>query len=134
MKFYHDKLKQIRKQKKIKVYELANKIDVNRNTLWLWEANRYQPSEKMVRGLAEALDIPVTQISDLETEIPLSDVVKPSHVSALLYSFSCANMSARKRYQKHHLKIIETQFDELNQIATVIDTFLKNQILRELPV
>lgn len=65
MKFYSDKLKQVRKKLKISSEELALKMGIHRTTLSSWERNKVMPSESKVRSIAKALDIPVNEISDL---------------------------------------------------------------------
>ena len=66
MKFYVDKLKLIRKNRKITSDELASKLSVCRSTMSIWENNKRIPSEATIRHIAQVLDIPVNQISDLE--------------------------------------------------------------------
>lgn len=123
MKFYNEKLRQIRKEKKIKITEFATKVEVTRNTLWLWESGRFQPPEKMVRRLAKALDIPVNHISDLTPELPISRI-NTNQIDSLLYSFACTSMSEQKKIQSIHLEALEKQLDEFNQAVMIINTFL----------
>ena len=65
MKFYSDKLKQVRKKLKISSEELALKMGIHRTTLSSWERNKVTPSEVKVRSIAKSLDVSVEEISDL---------------------------------------------------------------------
>lgn len=73
MKFYIDRLRSIRKNKKITSEELSKKIGISRITLCAWENAKRIPSEPKVRMLARILDIPVNEISDLMPDKPKSE-------------------------------------------------------------
>ncbi len=72
MQFNKDKFKELRKSRKIKLTELSEKMGLNRNTLWLWESGRTQPSKKMIRLASKHLDIPENKFSDLSPAIKTS--------------------------------------------------------------
>lgn len=74
MKFHIDKLRSIRKSKKITSEELAQKMGISRLTLCAWENAKRVPSEPKIRMLARTLDISVDEISDLMPDKPKSDV------------------------------------------------------------
>ena len=124
MKFYHEELKKIRRKKGIIANSLATQAGITRTTLWKWENGKIIPSEKKTRLLSTILNISVEQISDLQSKEPVSDIVNSGHVSSLLQSFSCAKMSERRKRQSHYLGAMRNQFDEFNQIITVLDSFL----------
>lgn len=72
MEFYGDKLKQARKRQKLSFEELAEKMDLNRNTLSAWENGVRTPSESKIRLLAKVMNLSPADISDLEADRPLS--------------------------------------------------------------
>ncbi|MFA6478922.1 MAG: PAS domain S-box protein [Victivallaceae bacterium] len=74
MVLYIEKLKTIRKQKKISSDELAQKAGISRVTLSAWENAKRIPSEAKIRMLANVLDIPVNEISDLDPDKTISKV------------------------------------------------------------
>jgi PAS domain S-box-containing protein len=69
MKFYWNKVKEIRTRKKLSIISVAKDIGVSRGTLWYWELGIRIPREKNIRKLASALRISVGEISDLEENI-----------------------------------------------------------------
>ncbi len=80
MKFLSVKCKELRKSKKISIQELAFKLGISRRTIWSWEKGETSPTEKHVRNLAEILQVPVSEISNLEEAHPkkknaFSDIV-----------------------------------------------------------
>jgi PAS domain S-box-containing protein len=74
MKLYVDKLRAIRKSKKLTIEELAHKIGYNRVTLNSWENEKRVPSEAKIRMLANALSVKVNEISDIKPDQPVSDI------------------------------------------------------------
>lgn len=121
MLFYNDLLRKIREDKKIKIGDLALKMEINRNTLWLWEAGRIQPAEKKVRLLAKALNISVDKISDLQPEIPKaneSDIEHRNTISSWI-SFSDKSLLDKKEHHLSTLKFLEAQFNRVYQLETI---------------
>ena len=81
MIFYKDKFKQIRKQHRWSLSALAQKSNISRMSLSMWENGKLVPSEKKVRALARFLNISVSEISDMPKEqVPsinnLSDIAE----------------------------------------------------------
>lgn len=84
MKIYVDKIKSIRKIQKLTIEELAVKMGMCRVTLSSWENRRKFPSEVKVRMLAKALNVPASEISDLENEKQISQIDFAKTVPALV--------------------------------------------------
>jgi PAS domain S-box-containing protein len=74
MEFHTEKLKAVRKRKKVTAEELAGKLGISRVTLGAWENGKRVPSEAKIRMLAKVLEIPVDEISDLTPDKAVSDV------------------------------------------------------------
>lgn len=87
MEFYTQKLRKIRKNKKLTSQELAHKMGISRLTLCAWENAKRVPSEPKIRMLARLLDVSVNEISDLSPDKPISDIdlsgVKSTMISLL---------------------------------------------------
>ena len=66
MNFYRKKTKELRKQKRIKINEMAKLLGVSPNTFSSWERNERNPSQTDVRVLAQILGVKVSDISDLQ--------------------------------------------------------------------
>jgi len=97
-------------------------MEINRNTLWLWEAGRIQPAEKKIRLLAKALDISVDKISDLQPEILKaneSDIEQRNTISSWI-SFSDKTLLDKKEHHVSTLKFLEAQFNRVYQLETII--------------
>jgi len=63
---YYQSLKKIRKEKKIKIKELAALLGKSRNTIPLWESGKFQPTDAEIRLMAQILNVPLSDISDLK--------------------------------------------------------------------
>ncbi len=126
MEFYNKKFREIRQQRKAKLTELAERMQVNRNTLWLWESGRSQPPEKMVKLLAKVMSISVDQISDLKPPAPISDLLEIPYVNTMLASMAKVNITELENIQSYFLKKIQDQFKDLNSIASLVSTFLNS--------
>jgi PAS domain-containing protein len=73
MIFKSDSFKLIRKQMKLTTEEVALKAGIHRVTISNWERCKKVPSEKNIRLLAFVLEVPVSIISDLEDDHPISE-------------------------------------------------------------
>ncbi len=124
MKFYYKKLREIRTKKKIRVDALCAQMEVGRTTIWAWETGKRIPSERIIRQLADLLNISVEDISELKPDKAKNETVNSSHIDSLLNAFTSTEINERQKYQKTHLKIIENQLNELNQISMIIKIFL----------
>lgn len=126
MKFYNDKFRAIREQKKVKLTELAEKMQLNRNTLWLWESGSTQPPEKTVKFVAKLLNISVDEISDLKPDAPISESLDASHIGSMLSSVASVNVHDQENIQSYFLNKLHDQFKELNSIVSLVSTFLNS--------
>jgi len=83
MELHTEKLKAVRKHKKITTEELAGKMGISRMTLGAWENGKRIPSEAKIRMLAKLLEIPADEISDLTPDKTVSDVNLASFASSI---------------------------------------------------
>lgn len=74
MELHVEKVKSIRKRKKLTSEELAKMMGITRVTLGAWENAKRTPSEAKIRMLAKVLDVPPNEISDLEPDKPISGI------------------------------------------------------------
>ena len=72
MNFNKNRFKQIRKQLRWSLSELAKRSNISRISLSNWENGKTIPSEKKIRELAHFLNIPISEISNLKSEYPVS--------------------------------------------------------------
>ncbi len=121
MKFYREKFKEIRIRKKFQIKELAEKMELNRSTLWLWEKGKIQPSEKKIKALAKILDISLDIISDMQPEIPVSETEtgKYKKVISSWISLTDTDLRNRAKNQEKYLNILINQLKESNQAISV---------------
>ena len=68
MNFYKERFSEIRKNKKLKLKDMAVFIGRTYDALAKWERGDRTPSESDVRMLAKIMEIPITEISDLVDE------------------------------------------------------------------
>ncbi|OQA88306.1 MAG: aerobic respiration control sensor protein ArcB [Lentisphaerae bacterium ADurb.Bin242] len=83
MELHTEKLKAVRKRKKITAGELAGKMGISRMTLGAWENGKRIPSEAKIRMLAKVLEIPADEISDLTPDKTVSDIDLASFASSI---------------------------------------------------
>ena len=103
--------------------DVAQKADVTRKTLGIWESGARMPSELKIRTLANILEVSVDEISDLEPEHPVS---KGDFSKTIKSWLSLANTTEKQREQQENNLIsqIRHQQDELRQATTVIKALL----------
>ena len=63
---YSDKLKKIRKTKKITQGQLSKQLGKSKIIIHLWEAGKRNPGDSDIRMIAQILGISVSKISDLK--------------------------------------------------------------------
>jgi transcriptional regulator with XRE-family HTH domain len=66
MKFYGNKLKQIRESKGLTQLELASKMNIIRSTVSRWESGDSIPRVNNIAEICKILNISVVEISDLQ--------------------------------------------------------------------
>lgn len=121
-----EKLKSIRKRKKISSKELAHIMGITRTTLSSWENGKIIPSEVKIRAIAKALEIAVNEISDLKVEKNFSETsLAPlaSDIESLLLEndnnnqkdaqFLCSNIMTMSKKITEARLIIEAIFSSL---------------------
>jgi PAS domain S-box-containing protein len=123
--FYCDKFKEFRLKKGINVSEAARKSGTSRVSIWSWETGKSEPSSKNIKILAEVIGRNVSDISDLEedvpnSEVPLASILKP-------YTFFNDNKTIERLAGKGHLlETISNLYDDLAQATTIINSILSN--------
>jgi len=125
MKFYSDKLKQVRKKLKISSEELALKMGIHRTTLSSWERNKVTPSEVKVRSIAKSLDVSVEEISDLTPDKSRSPI-DISHASSTLSNL--INKEKKSKNSRISALISElTKLDkEFNNASLIIEALISS--------
>ncbi|MCP4181398.1 MAG: PAS domain-containing protein [bacterium] len=125
MIFKNNKFKLIRTQKRWSLSAMAEHSNISRTSLSKWENGKAVPSEKKIRELAKFLDIPVSQISDLSNESPVS----PNSISNSAKSWlSVANYDNKAHENK--IDIIHNEVSKLDkklkQASTIINALLSS--------
>ncbi|HJO92817.1 MAG TPA: helix-turn-helix domain-containing protein [Victivallales bacterium] len=67
--FYGEKLKEIRKSKKLTVSELANLIDRSPRTIGSWERGERRPSSSDIKVMSDILSVEVSALSNISSHI-----------------------------------------------------------------
>jgi transcriptional regulator with XRE-family HTH domain len=109
MEFYTDKLRTIRKQKKLTIDELAQKMGIHRTTYCGWEYGKRIPSEAKIRMLAKVMEISVDQVSDLEPDVPVSNIQITDGMKSLLA------MTEDRELQNSNVKILRACLDKVDK-------------------
>jgi HTH-type transcriptional regulator / antitoxin HipB len=70
MKFYRDKIKKFHKESGMTAKQIAEKVGISPPTFQSWKSGTRTPKETNIRNLAKALNVKVSQISNLKDERP----------------------------------------------------------------
>ena len=119
MEVYYNKIKQFRKEAKLSIVEFCQLAGIGRATLWTWETGRQFPTDKKVKLMAEALNVSVDEISDLEHEKEKSGVKLSETVESWLL-LGGTNAQQRIQQQEELISKIRLQQIELMQASTLI--------------
>ena len=123
-KFNREKFRQLRKQKKITIDAAANRAEIHRVTLSDWERGVRVPSEKNIRALAHAINVSVSEFSDLQEEEVskgnLSDMVKS------WLAFADYDLTIRDEQQNSFIEYLNKQYSEFRQASIVIKAILSS--------
>lgn len=122
MKFYSEKLKQVRKKLKVSSEELAHKMGIHRTTFSSWERNKVIPSEVKVRSIAKTLDISVEEISDLTPDKPRSAIDISPASKTLKNLINTENKSKNIRISAliSELKKLDKEFNDASLIIEAL--------------
>lgn len=125
MKFYSDKLRQIRTQQKITSEMLAEKMGIHRTTISAWERNKIIPTESKIRLIARILKITIDKISDLAPDKSLSDNnINESVPSAMSLAFS--DSEEQESRINHYIFESNSIIKELSDSTVIIKALLKS--------
>jgi PAS domain S-box-containing protein len=125
MKFYHNKFKENRKEKRFSSKFFCEKAKVSRATLWGWENAKRVPSENTVKCLADILDIPVDAISDLKPSKSQASI-KLSKSTQTAFMLAGTNKLSGRQTLDRILTDINRIGDVLDQTSVVITALLKS--------
>ena len=123
--FYYDKFKELRIKKGINISELSKKSGISRVSIWSWESGKSKPSPKNIKILAEILNKKISAISDLEEDVPNSEIPLASILKPYTF-FKDANSIERLAGKRKLLETIVNLYDDLAQATTIINSILSN--------
>ena len=124
MKFYAEKLRKLRKQKGVTIEELASQIDSNRTSISKWERGFQTPSEKRIRMLATGLDIPVSEISDLEGYSKISE--KLPEITQSWVELAESSSESLQNMQEEHFSRLSGLFKVVEESSIIVKALLKS--------
>ncbi len=122
MLFNREKFREIRKFKKFSMAELAKKAHFSRSSLSDWELGKIIPNESKIRMLAHVLEIPVSDISDLEDVVISNDDISPFFETWL--NFADLNEKEWFNFFELELENVKKRYFEIRQISTILKTLL----------
>ena len=125
MLFFNDKFKAIRKKERWTTIALSDRCKVTRQTITSWEKGKIVPSEEKIRLLAFILKVNVNEISDLETNINISD--KNLHgIFGTLMSLAKADLTEATRQRDKYIHEIHKIYREQEQLSTILKAILNS--------
>jgi PAS domain S-box-containing protein len=120
MKLDPVKVDNLRKEKGLSVNGLSHLLGVCRTTIWKWIRGLLIPSERKVRKLADVLEVPVNQISDLPNSASKSGAGLNSFSEALNAFSDSAMMKKQQDFQSFTCAL-----NKLNQEVVYTNILLK---------
>lgn len=115
MEFYPERLKEIRKSKKVSSDELASKLGIARRTLSIWENKKRVPSEATIRMIARVLNISADKISNLEPDMERSTLNITDVSSSINHIVNIEKNEKNRR--------IQIAMDELTKLDKEINNY-----------
>lgn len=74
MRDFGERIRKLRKEKGLTIYELALKLGISRNTLTMWERGEKEPyAIEVIRELANVLEVPMINLLAGENKIELEN-------------------------------------------------------------
>jgi PAS domain S-box-containing protein len=123
MKFYVDKFKVVRQDRRYTIEKLSKEIGVTRATIWNWENGRRNPNETMVRKLATVLDVKTNEFSDIVPENQLSKELLQKPIQSFLMNAGSGESLRRKKFSEL-VGIVNYFNSSLEQSSIVIKAIL----------
>ncbi len=125
MELHIEKLRAVRKRKKVTAAELAKMMGISRVTVGAWENAGRIPSEAKIRMLAKVLDIPVNEISDLTPDRTISEI-KLAPLGASISSILHRDKEKFLSRQTNLVSGIMSMFKELSDARLIIKAMLSS--------
>ncbi len=122
MKFDVEGFKKIREEKRWSLAALARKMNVTRVTMSRWENGKQPLTEKRIMELAEILEVPASNISDLEDKFGSSREL--SQVTGAFMSIMKTDYKARLERHEGFIKLLQEQHEEIEKASVIINAIL----------
>ena len=121
MKFYCREFRNIRIEKRWTINALAEKCNITRQTLSLWEKGKITPSEGRVLQLAKLLNINPNDISDVDPPAAISNKDLTPLVSTAI---SCMDQNNIQNQQNDFMEQLAEHFKEYSQLSILMRALL----------
>ena len=121
--FNSKEFRKIRKELKLSMKDTAQRLGIGWQTIWAWENDKRIPSEHKIRNLAKALQISVSQISDLPPEPIFSDS-KLSNLSDSWFSFIDANIDNKIKETNYIIDTIKRQNEDVCKTSIFVNSLI----------
>ncbi|HJO96064.1 MAG TPA: PAS domain-containing protein [Victivallales bacterium] len=123
MEFFTDKFRELRKNRKLSMKDVAEMAGINWQTIWNWENQKIIPSEIKVRNLAKCLNIDVSYFSDLTPRAKQSDG-KLNEIADSWVSFINPDLEHDLKYERLFIESIKKQTNKLQNATILLNTLL----------
>ncbi len=126
MEFYRDKFIDLRRKNRWSINSLSEAIQVSRQSISQWENGKRIPTEKRIREMAKVLNIPVSEISDLESYRQVSEIkIEDSIPFTNLLGLS-SGQSQQKDITKIAINAVGNMVSEYQNMAITLNAILFN--------
>jgi PAS domain S-box-containing protein len=125
MEMYYEKIRQLRKEKGLSVNGLCSLAKITRGTLWKWENGKQFPKIENIKNLAKALNVSVSEISDIIDNISYG---KQNFTRVIDAWEVLASMNRSQQEDKYHqlLNSITSLNNDISQTKIIINALVSS--------
>jgi transcriptional regulator with XRE-family HTH domain len=125
MKFYHYKLKEVRRRQRFTIKELAIRCNVSRQTISRWEDGSTIPHESKIRYLCDILGVKTDELSDIVDAPVAEQGLEP--VINTLKSLDCKEVLDQFKNEKQMIvNFIKKKYDQLDQVSIFFSAMMNS--------
>jgi len=125
MIFYHTKFRELCKLKRWGPTSIARACGVTRQSVYLWTSGDIVPSEKNIRKLALVIDVPLSEISIYQDEMPLSNLEIPAIIQSFISSAN-STKEVRKTGSENIISLVIQQYRKEKQLSITTKAILNS--------
>lgn len=118
---FKDKIKQLRKEKNVSQYKLADDLCISRSVIAKWETGLVVPSESQFKLIAEYFEVDVNELKTTSKKTTLNNFVNRKHMYIVFFSIFIllmilTSLTVIYHYPRTLSTFIPEEISEVNRI------------------